>query len=168
MLPFQLNTPRLHIEELTHADASFILTLVNTEGWLNYIGSRNINTHFDASIYIQSIIDNDNFKFWTVKIKDSNTRIGLISIIKRDYLDYADIGFAFLPEYTNLGYAYESTAKIITQLQLQPKYDTILATTLPNNYHSIKLLKRLGFYNSKQIKINKEIMNLFVLETKLI
>lgn len=164
MFPLQLHTPRLYIEELMHADATFILTLVNTEGWLKFIGNRNIYTLFDASIYIQSIIDNNDFKFWIVKLNDSNTRIGLISIIKRDYLDYPDIGFAFLPEYSNLGYAYEATSAIIKQAQLQPIYDIILATTLPNNYHSIKLLQRLNFDFFKEIEVNEEKMNLYRLK----
>ncbi|WP_233269284.1 GNAT family N-acetyltransferase [Myroides phaeus] len=163
MFPLQLHTHRLHIEELAYADASFILNLVNTEGWLKYIGNRNIYTLFEAAIYIQSILDNRNFKFWTVKLKNSNKSIGLISIIKREYLHYPDLGFAFLPEYTHLGYAFEATNIIVKQAQIQQKYNTLLATTLPTNHHSIKLLKKLGFLNLQQIEVKNEKMNLYIL-----
>ncbi len=166
MFSQRIQTDRLQIEELSHADASFLIELVNTPGWLEFIGNRNVYTLFDAQNYIQNILDNENYRYWTVKLQNTNTPIGLISLIKRDYLDNSDIGFAFLPQYSNLGYAFEATQAIIDKVSMFPKFEILLATTLPNNIHSIKLLKRLHFSFIREITVNEELMNLYSLQNK--
>ncbi|WP_286432484.1 hypothetical protein [Myroides odoratimimus] len=51
--------------------------------------------------------------------------------MKRDYLEHHDIGFAFIPTYIGLGYAYEATSFIIKIIREDAKYSTLYATTLP-------------------------------------
>ena len=94
-----MSTERLYLESLTFHDNEFILELVNSKGWLKFIGDRNIKSLSDSSTYIQKILDNPNTIYWVVKIKNSKTNIGIITFIKRDYLEHHDIGFAFLPDY---------------------------------------------------------------------
>lgn len=166
MFSQHIQTDRLHIEVLSHADASFLIELVNTPGWLEFIGNRNVYTLFDAQNYIQNLLNNENYRYWTVKLKSTNTPIGLISLIKRDYLDNSDIGFAFLPQYGNLGYAFEATQAVINKVSTLPKFEILLATTLPNNIHSIKLLKRLHFSFIKEITVNEELLNLYCLKNE--
>jgi RimJ/RimL family protein N-acetyltransferase len=154
-------TERLHIELLSFNDNSFILELVNTPGWLEFIGNRNVYTTLDTQKYIQKILDNKDYTYWVVKRNEDNLSIGLISLIKRDYLEYHDIGFAFLPSYTNLGYAYEATNEIINNISQDKNYKILLATTLLTNNKSIKLLSRLGFVFDKVIKVQDEKLNLY-------
>jgi hypothetical protein len=47
-----LQTERLYLRALNLEDAAFILELVNSPGWLKYIGYRNINTIEDAQNYL--------------------------------------------------------------------------------------------------------------------
>ena len=49
-----LYTSRLLLRELNENDAPFILELLNTEGWLRYIGDRHIHTIADAVKYIHN------------------------------------------------------------------------------------------------------------------
>ncbi|MEO5967564.1 MAG: hypothetical protein ABIP68_07100 [Ferruginibacter sp.] len=65
----KLFTERLLIEELSYTDNKFILELVNSEGWLNFIGNRNINSEPEAYKYIQKIIDNPNVEYFVIKLK---------------------------------------------------------------------------------------------------
>jgi hypothetical protein len=51
---------RVRLRELTKTDAPFIFELLNTEGWLRYIGDRNIS-HYNAS---KSGIDRTCRKNW--------------------------------------------------------------------------------------------------------
>ncbi|STZ49190.1 Uncharacterised protein [Myroides odoratimimus] len=125
------STDRLQISPLSHADNSFIIELVNTPGWLKYIGNRNVYTAMDAQMYIQSILDNPQYQYWVVNRKEDGKPIGLISLIKRDYLEHHDIGFAFIPTYIGLRYAYEATSFIIKIIREDAKYSTLYATTLP-------------------------------------
>ena len=48
-------TNRLILSKITADDAPFILELMNTPGWLKYIGDRNINTVEEARDYIKKI-----------------------------------------------------------------------------------------------------------------
>ena len=51
---FVLATDRLTLRPFTNADAGFIVELVNTPGWLEFIGDRNIHTEEDAINYLQN------------------------------------------------------------------------------------------------------------------
>src|SRR5580692_7039107 len=100
--PF-LTTDRLLIKELSTEDAAFIFELLNTEGWIRFIGNRNINSLEDAAAYIQKVLGNENLLYHTVTLKGSDEKLGIVTFIKRDYLDHHDIGFAFLARYGNKG-----------------------------------------------------------------
>lgn len=134
-----ITTKRHIIKQLSETDAFFILELLNTEGWITYIGNRDINSEVDALHYIQRINSNPDIDYRTVILKETHTTLGLITIIKRDYLECRDIGFAFLPAYTKQGHAYEATKAILDTLN-----ENILAITLPENKASIRLIEKLG------------------------
>jgi len=147
-------TERLRIGPLAYKNALFILELVNTPGWLKFIGDRNLKNTADARAYIQKIKNLVNVKYWTVYLKDENRPIGIITFIKRDYLDQPDIGFAFLPRFTKAGYAIEATAAVLNSLRTDQGLKSILATTLPDNIDSIGLLVKLAFRLEKQVTVD--------------
>ena len=95
----KISTERLSLDLLAPADAEFMQELLNTKGWLQFIGDRNIHSKEDAIKYINKINTTPNFYYWTVRLTDTHEPIGIISFIKRDYLEHFDIGFAFLPQY---------------------------------------------------------------------
>jgi len=147
-------TERLRICPLAYKNVRFILELVNTAGWLKFIGDRHVKNRADARAYIQKIKNLPNVKYWTVYLKDQRTPIGIITFIKRDYLDQPDIGFAFLPRFTKAGYAFEATAAVLNSLRADQGLKSILATTLPENIDSTCLLCKLGFLLEKQITVD--------------
>ena len=157
----KFTTDRLLIEPLSENDTDFILELVNTDGWLKFIGSRNINSKTDAIAYIQKINGNQNITYWTVKLIKTKVSIGIITFIKRDYLEYNDIGFAFLSKFSKKGFAFEATQKVLESLIENKKITNILATTIPENINSITLLEKLGFYFDKKIEIDNEILHIY-------
>ena len=59
----RFTTRRLELNELTPHDAPFIQVLLNTEGWIRFIGDRNIKSVEDAGVHIQKIIDNTNVTY---------------------------------------------------------------------------------------------------------
>src|SRR5690606_23924723 len=113
---FMITTKQHFIRPLSASDSLFILELLNTEGWITYIGDRNINSQEDALSYIQNIRENPNAFYWVIVLKETNTAIGLVTLIKRDYLDIRDIGFALLPIYSGQGHALEATKAILNTL----------------------------------------------------
>lgn len=48
-----LETQRLLLVEFSNDDAAFIIELLNSEGWLKYIGDRNVKTTDDAVSYLK-------------------------------------------------------------------------------------------------------------------
>lgn len=154
-------TDRLILNELSSNDYEFIKELVNTQEWIQFIGQRNINSNEDSKAYIQKIIDNPNVKYWVVRLKDQQLPIGIITLIKRDYLEHHDIGFALLPKYSNNGYAYEAAKTVLDNLITNPLHTLILATTLQENTNSIKLLNKLGLRFNKEIKVENELLSVF-------
>jgi RimJ/RimL family protein N-acetyltransferase len=153
------STDRLFLNQIHLNDAEFISELVNTPEWIKFIGDRNIKNIADANAYIQKIINNPNTNFWVVRIHDQQIPIGIISIIKRDYLNHHDIGFAFLTKYTKKGYAHEATIAVLNDAIKNHKQ--ILATTLKENTNSIQLLEKLGLQFHKEIQNENQFLQVY-------
>lgn len=154
-------TDRLVIEALSEQDNHFIFELVNTKGWLEFIGNRNVNSAEEAIGYIQRIMENPNVTYWVVKLQEDRKPMGVITLIKRDYLEHHDIGFAFLPHYMNQGYAYEAASELINYVFKELNYTRIQAIVLPSNNVSIKLLEKLGLLLERKIEFNNEQLNVY-------
>jgi RimJ/RimL family protein N-acetyltransferase len=77
----------------------------------------------------------------------------MTGLIRRNGLEEVDIGFAFLPEYTGRGYAYEAASAVkdyaLTTLQL-PR---VAAITTEKNEHAITLLKKIGLHHEKMVHL---------------
>ncbi len=155
------STVRLHLDMVTTDDYAFVSALVNSCGWLEFIGDRNVHGKQDAIAYINKILDAPNIHYWVIRVKGSGTPVGIISFIKRDYLDYYDIGFALLSEYSGLGYAYEAAKEVLMFASNVAEHHPIVATTLINNNSSIKLLTKLGLHFDKEIIVENEILHLY-------
>jgi len=156
-----LTTLRLTLDTLSERDKLFMFELMNSEGWIQYIGDRNIHSEIDALAYIQKVNTNSKVSYWIVKLKDTDEKIGIITFIKRDYLDHNDIGFAFLPNYFGQGYAFEATKEVLKFVKKNHNLSQILATTIPENINSVTLLKKLGFEYEKSITVENETLHVY-------
>ena len=161
---YSITTNRLHIQPTSKNDTSFILELVNTKGWLQFIGDRNVHSISEANTYIDTILTTENLFYWTVQTKETKTPIGIITFLKRSQLDHFDLGFAFLPEYGKKGYAYEASKAVLQFVRKQLEQQAVLAVTLPFNLSSIQLLKKLDFRFLKEIDRGNENLQVYVNE----
>jgi RimJ/RimL family protein N-acetyltransferase len=155
-------TERLALLPLMVDDASFIFQLVNTQGWIQFIGDRNILNVDLSKIYIQQLLDNVNINYWVVHLKKEKIPVGVVTMIKKDYLPFHDIGFAFLEKYQGKGYAFEATEKIISYAMNELKMENIAAVTNLENSRSIQLLEKLGLHFHDIIENNGENLNLYL------
>jgi RimJ/RimL family protein N-acetyltransferase len=160
-LKTKYKTERLLLRELSTDDADFIFELVNTDGWIKFIGDRNIKSGEDANLYIQKILANTDISYRVVTLPNQKTAIGIVTVIKRDYLEYHDIGFAFLPAYTGRGFAFEATLAVLTNLLVSGEHTVVLATTIKENSSSVNLLQKLGFSFSREVNSEKDKLQLF-------
>jgi [ribosomal protein S5]-alanine N-acetyltransferase len=151
----EIKTEHLTIRDLTLKDAPFIIKLLNTPGWLRFIGDRGVKTISDAEAYLskgpmESYAKN-GFGLWLVEESESSIPAGLCGLLKRDYLDHPDIGFAFLPEFTGKGYATEAIRATIRLAKINLEIRTLLAITTPDNERSQRALMSTNFSFIKTI-----------------
>jgi ribosomal-protein-alanine N-acetyltransferase len=148
-MDMELITARLTVREFVEADAPFIVTLLNQSSFLRFIGDKKVRTIEDARNYIQTGPLDDykrhGFGQYLVQLKDANKPIGMCGLLKREKLEHADLGFAFLPEAWGNGYAFEAASAVLEHARDVLKLSCILAITNPDNDASIKLLSGLGF-----------------------
>lgn len=157
----EINTKRLFIAPLSEEGTTFVFELLNTEGWVKNIGDRNIRSEKDAREYIQKVNSNPHITYWIVKLKKEGLPIGLVTIIKRDYLPSKDVGFAFLPQFFHKGYAFEATKAVLLALVNSNGLEIILAISLPDNKSSIKLIEKLGLKFEKTINHENSILGVY-------
>jgi RimJ/RimL family protein N-acetyltransferase len=157
----KFHTERLSLIPLNINDATFIFHLVNTKGWIQFIGDRKILNVGLSKMYVQQLLDNANINYWVVHLKKEKIPIGVVTIIKKDYLLFHDIGFAFLEKYQGKGYAFEAAEKILNYAMNEVKMENIAAVTNLENIRSIQLLEKLGLHFHDIIKNNGENLYLY-------
>ena len=166
-----IETERLLIREFDLDDVEFIVALLNSPAWLQYIGDRGVKNIEEAKSYLlnghMESYRVNGFGLWMVELKDGSVPIGMCGLIKRDVLDDIDIGFAFLPQYIGKGYGYEAAAPTMAYAKKPLGLNRIVAITDPANIHSISLLKKLGMEFEKMVApYNEKELMLFAIEIK--
>lgn len=156
-----LESERLVIRPIEIGDASFIFSLVNSEGWLRNIGDRNIKNDQDAANYIHKILSNKKYYYNVFELKTENKAIGIITFLAREKFSFPDIGFAILPEFEKLGYTFEAANKYLQELVLYGSQNKIIGITLKNNIPSINLLSKLGLTFEKNYFEGDEELSLY-------
>ena len=137
-------TERLLLKPMSKEDASFLLELLNSPKWIKYIGDRNVNTIKEAETYIKHKMTPQlkklGFSSYTVIRKTDNAKVGSCGLYDREGLEGIDLGFAFLPLYEKMGYAFESANKLKDLAFNQFNLKHISAITTSENKDSQKLL----------------------------
>ena len=153
-----LETERLSLRQFTVDDAQFILKLLNEPSFLRYIGDKQVRSLEDAEAYIlngpMASYERNGFGLYLVALKESYTPIGMCGFLKREELPDPDIGFAFLPEFWNKGFAFEAASALLEDARQRLSLQRILAITSLDNEASIKLLQRLGFKFDKVVRLS--------------
>ena len=166
-MTYIIETERLRLRKFTLEDHVFIIELLNSPGWLEFIGDRNVHTPEQARRYLE----NGPLKSYLVhgyglsmvETKDDGVPIGMCGILNRDTLENPDIGFAFLPAYHGQGYALEITQAMVDHARHALGLSRIAAITVPGNRRSIRLLEKLGlqYVRSFSFPGSKEVLLLY-------
>jgi len=149
MEPYKtFETERLILRPTTEEDAPFVLELMNTPKWLQFIGDRNVKNLTDAKVYIakkmRPQLQRQGYSNYTVVRKIDGAKMGSCGLYDREGLNGIDIGFAFLPEYEGKGYAYEASKRVLEAAFNEFGLTSIKAITTKSNKKSQHLLKKLG------------------------
>lgn len=143
-----LETNRLLIKPTSLEDAEFVLELMNTDGWIRFIGDRNVHTIEDAKNYISEKmlpqLEEYGFGNNTLIRKSDKLKIGSCGMYLRPGMEGADIGFALLPKFYGQGYAYEASKALLDYSVETLKLPLIQAITTKENVDSQTLITKLG------------------------
>ncbi len=160
-----IETPRLILRQFTTADAPFVLALLNSDGWLQFIGDRGVRTLEDAEKYIaDKFIGSyaaNGFGLYEVILKSENTPIGMCGLVNREGLEGVDIGFAMLPGFAGKGHAFEAASATLEFAKTKIGLKRVLAITMETNVRSIKLLERIGLRFDGKIMFGEEELMLY-------
>lgn len=161
-----LETERIRLRELTPQDAPFLFELLNTPDWLKNIGDRKVKNISDAQKYLVYRLvltcRLKGFGFYGISLRNGQL-VGICGLVKRDFLEDIDIGYALLPMHYGNGYAYEAAIGLMDFAAKYLKLTKLAAITIDSNLSSIKLLGKLGFRFERNISIpdDQEVLMLF-------
>ena len=154
-----IQTERLTLNHLDENDADFMVALLNSPGFLAYIGDRGVRTAADAIVYIQdgpvkSYLEN-GFGLYRVSLRDTGEVVGVCGLVKRPQLEHVDIGYALLPQYLGCGYATEACRAVMQEAK-DKNVGPVVAIVDPNNEPSIAILKKLGLTFQSNIQLSPD------------
>lgn len=156
-----LSSQRLLIRPLSEADSAFILELLNTKGWIQYIGDRNVKNMEDARHYILKIQANSKYFYHVLELKETAEPIGVLTFLYRDTQAFPDIGFALLPQFEKKGYVFEAASRYMEEISKTNPPEKIIGITIPDNHNSVKLLEKLGLVFQEQFVSDGTTLSLY-------
>jgi RimJ/RimL family protein N-acetyltransferase len=152
-----LETERLRLRHFSLDDAGFILRLLNEPSFIENVNDKGIRTLDDARAYLRdgpmASYSKHGFGLNQVELKESGVPIGMCGLLKRDSLDDAEVGYAFLPEFWSKGYAIESTSAVVADGRETFGLTRLLAVTNAGNDASIRVLEKIGFRFEMMLKL---------------
>lgn len=145
----ELKTERLTIRPFSLVDAAFVLRLLNEPSFIENIADKGVRNLDDARRYLRegplASYERYGFGLWRVGLKVDDTPIGMAGLLKRDFLDDIDLGYALLPEFCGAGYAFEALSAVMEYARRRLNAKRVAAIVNQDNDSSMKLLRRLGF-----------------------
>jgi RimJ/RimL family protein N-acetyltransferase len=140
---------RLIIRPTFEQDDKLIFQLMNTPKFIKYVGDRKISSINDAKNYIKvkmlAQLYLMGYSSYTLINKSNGDKIGICGLYNRAGVDGIDIGFSILPHFERLGYAYESSSRLIKGAFEELEIEEIKAIINQDNISSKNLIKKLGF-----------------------
>lgn len=152
-----ITTARLTLREFVPADADFVHALMNSPGWLQFIGDRQIRSTEDARRYLEAgpiaSYARHGFGLLQVLTRDAATRVGMCGLLQRDSLEEVELGFAFLPAHAGRGYATEAARAVLADARERLGLCRVAAVVQPDNAASFRVLAKLGFHFERQVQL---------------
>ena len=143
----ELETSRLTLRRLELNDAPFVMALLNEPSFIQNIGDRGVRSIEDAHRYLLAgpleMYDRYGFGLWHVALK-SGAPIGMCGLLKRDILPDVDVGYAFLPAYWGMGFAFEAADATLRYGARKFGLKRVVGVVSEGNEGSIRVLEKLG------------------------
>ena len=155
-----LETDRLVLRYFHADDVEFVVRLLNEPSFIEHIGDKGVRTAEEANQYLlDGPLDSyERFGYGLnmVELKETGEPIGMCGLVRRENLDDADIGYAFLEKHWSKGYARESAEAVLNHARETFGLGRIVAIVTPENHSSIKLLEKIGLKFQRTIRMSDD------------
>lgn len=143
-----LQTPRLYLRRFTEADADLLLQLNSNPNVVKYVHEEPLTSLKKSQSILSNIILPQyhlyNLGRWATYIKATDEFIGWCGLKFRPELDEIDLGYRFMQQYWEKGYATEAAKHTLeygfNELQLK----LITGRAHIENTASLKVLEKIG------------------------
>lgn len=140
-------SPRLYFREFTKADEHTLYELNSNSNVIKYVHEPAPTPENIQDILYNVILP--QYKLyghgrWAVHLKSNNEFIGWCGLKYIKENDEVDLGYRFKEDYWNKGYGYEAAKATIDYGLNVLKLKRIVATVLPENIASWKIMEKCG------------------------
>ena len=155
-----VETERLFLRRFTTDDAAFALELLTDPSFIHFVGDKGVRTLDDARAYITTgpleSYERNGFGLLVVELLPTHAPVGMCGLLKRPALDDVDIGFAFLPKFRSMGYAFEAASAIMRCAREELALERVVAIANPENTHSVRVLEKIGLLFDRKIRLSDD------------
>jgi RimJ/RimL family protein N-acetyltransferase len=159
-IPPELETARLSLRRLDFDDAPFLVGLLNQPSFLANIGDRGVRNVEDAHRYLRegpmAMYERFGFGLWHVGQLSDGASVGMCGLLRRDVLPDVDVGYAFLPQYWGLGYAFEAADATLKQAAKKFGLRRVIGVVSSGNVGSIRVLEKLGMSFERMVSMRPD------------
>lgn len=146
-----------HLDPDSATDVAFLLELLNQRSFIDNIADRGVRTLDEARRYMLegpcASYARHGFGLFAMQLRDDGACVGLCGLLKRDYFDHPDIGYALIDRHAGRGYAFEAAAATLNWAWNELGLRHLVATTSLGNTDSIRLLEKLGFRFERVLRV---------------
>ena len=142
-----LQTPRSYFREFTENDIQLLFDLNNNPNVIKYVHEPAPTLENVTDILYNSILPQYKlygFGRWAIHLKSNHEFIGWCGLKYIKEEDEIDLGYRFKEEFWNKGYGYEAAKATIDYGFNQLNLKRIVATVLPDNIASWKIMEKCG------------------------
>ena len=153
-----IETERLYLKEFSLSDAESMYALNLDLEVLKYTGDEPFNSIEEARDFIENYKQYQLYGFgrWSVFIKERNEYIGWCGLKYTEDKNEYDIGFRFLKEHWNKGFATETAAACLNFGFENLQIDRIVGRAMSVNFASIKVLEKIGMQFNREFDFDGE------------
>jgi RimJ/RimL family protein N-acetyltransferase len=149
-----LETPRLILRPHTEADAADFVTLNCDEVVVRYTGDVAIHTEVEALHIFRNIIfpqyEKNDMGRLAVILKSTGEYLGWCGLKFLEEDNEVDIGYRLMQKHWGKGYATEAAEACIKEGFEYYKLSEIVATVVPENTGSVKVIEKIGLHFLKE------------------
>ncbi len=168
--PLSFSTERMNLIPTSEQDAAFVMELLNSPKFIQYVGDREVRSEKEARDYIRDRmlpqLERLGYSNYTLVRKADGIKLGCCGLYDREGLEGVDLGFALLPQFEGQGYAFEASEELKRAAKEVFGISVIKGITSKDHYVSQKLLEKLGMSRAGTVILPEEDEELLVFELK--